>query len=83
MPRSRRQDAFRAALPASGLHTRACVHTLRHAWATPLLEAGLHLRLIQAYRGHPSPSPTALYTPLTLQAQEMACVAINRLMADR
>ena len=82
MPRSSLQDAFRAALQESGIHKRACVHTLRHSWATPRLEAGINRRLIQAYLGHQSPSTTALYTHLTLQAQELAGVAINRLMED-
>jgi integrase/recombinase XerD len=37
MPRSSVQDAFRAALKASGLPKRASVRTLRHSWATHLL----------------------------------------------
>jgi integrase/recombinase XerD len=82
MPRSSVQDAFRAALRESGIPKRACIHTLRHSWATHLLETGVNLRLIQEYLGHNSPATTALYTPLTLQAQEMAGVAINRLMED-
>ena len=48
MPRTRVQDALRAALRDSGIHKRASVHTLRHSWATPLREAGVNLRLIQA-----------------------------------
>ena len=83
MPRSSRQDAFRAALQERGSHKRAGVHTRRHSWATPLLEAGLTRPLIQAYLGQQSPSTTALYTHLTRPAQELAGVAINRLMEDR
>ena len=82
MPRSSVQDAFRAALKASGIPKRASVHTLRHSWATHLLEAGVNLRLIQEYLGHHSPATTALYTHLTLQAHEMAAPSINRLMED-
>jgi hypothetical protein len=82
-PRSSGQDAFRAALKASGLPTRASVHTRRHSWATHLLEAGVHLRLMQESLGHHSPATTALYTHLTLQVHEMAATSSNRLMADR
>lgn len=49
MPRTSVQGAFRAALIASGLNKRASVHTRRHRSATPLLEAGVNLRLIQDY----------------------------------
>jgi site-specific recombinase XerD len=80
MPRHSVQDAFRAALKASGLPKRASVHTLRHSWATHLLEAGVNLRLIQHSLGHNSPSTTALSTHLTATAEAIATETLNRLL---
>jgi integrase/recombinase XerD len=82
MPRSSVQDAFRAARTASGIHKRASVHTLRHSYATHVLEAGVNLRLIQEYLGHNTPTTTAIYTHLTLKADAIARDALNRLMTD-
>ena len=50
--------------------------------STHLLEAGVNLRLIQAWLGHKSLRTTALYTHLTHKAQVSAVAAINQLMAD-
>ena len=82
MPRNSVQDAFRAALKASGLNKRASVHTLRHSYATHLLEAGVHLRLIQDSVGHHSLTTTALYTHLTVPADARARDALAGLMGD-
>jgi integrase/recombinase XerD len=80
--KSRVQKVFRAALKESGIHKPASVHTLRHSWATHLLEAGVNLRLIQAYLGHKSPVTTSIYPHLTIKAEQIAAQVINRLMND-
>ena len=72
--------AFAAALKESGVQKQATVHTLRHSWATHLLEAGVSLRTIQTYLGHSSPRTTALYTHLTQLTETQAAKAIDQLL---
>ena len=74
------QIAFKAALQESGIQKPATVHTLRHSYATHLLEAGVNLRLIQLYLGHRSMQSTAHYTHLTRQAEIQVESAINALV---
>lgn len=81
-PRSSIQIAFKKAVRGAGVHKRVSVHSLRHSYATHLLEAGVNLRLIQDYLGHRSPSTTALYTHLTDRAKALATATIDQLMAD-
>jgi site-specific recombinase XerD len=74
------QFVFKAAVRESGIRKQATVHTLRHSYATHLLEAGVSLRVIQAYLGHSSPASTTIYTHLTQKVEAPAVVAINQVM---
>jgi integrase/recombinase XerD len=76
------QSAFYRALKKAGIHKRAHVHTLRHSYATHLMEAGIHLRLIQDNLGHLSPKTTAIYTHLTKEVRETQTDPLNEFMKD-
>ena len=83
MPKSSLQGAFRRAKVEAGIQKRGVsVHTLRHAYATHLLEAGVNLRTIQQYLGHSQLETTMVYLHLTHVGQEDAYARINSLMGD-
>jgi site-specific recombinase XerD len=72
------QTTFRLARAASGLPAEATVHTLRHCYATHLLEEGVSLRSISQYLGHASLDTTVIYTHLTPlnEARTRAALAV-------
>jgi integrase len=58
----------------------ATIHTLRHSYATHLLEAGVNIRLVQHYLGHATLISTMVYLHVTDLGDNDATERINRLM---
>ena len=76
------QKAMKLAVARCGIAKKACVHTLRHSYATHLLERGVPLPVIQELLGHRSPRTTLIYTHLTEPSVVRVRETIDELMAD-
>ncbi|WP_240616636.1 tyrosine-type recombinase/integrase, partial [Marinobacter fuscus] len=80
MARASVQKAIKQVALDCGIRKRVHIHSLRHSFATHLLENGVNLRSIQTLLGHASPVTTARYTRMTQEAQQNSALMINALV---
>ncbi len=73
------QVVMRQAVSKAGLEKKATVHTLRHSFATHLLESGTDIRYIQALLGHANVNTTMIYTHISPKAARNIVSPLDRL----
>jgi len=76
------QHVFEKAVQVAGIQKKATVHTLRHSFATHLLEAGVDLRYIQELLGHSSSKTTEIYTHVSKRSIGRIISPLDRALED-
>ena len=77
--------AMKIAVAESGLskkHEKITPHTLRHSYATHMLEAGVTVKQVSSYLGHATLKPTLVYLHLTAISEEQARWALGTLAGN-
>ncbi len=74
--------AFRDGLEKARIKKKATVHTLRHSYATHLLENGVGIRIIQGALGHKCIGSTTRYTHLTSKTDQILTQAVSQQMSE-
>ena len=74
------QQVMANAVAKAGLEKKATVHTLRHSFATHLLESGTDIRYIQQLLGHASIKTTMIYTHITPKAERKIVSPLDSLV---
>lgn len=82
MDRGSTQKAFAQVVADCHIHKKVSIHSLRHSYATHLIEAGLDLSRVQTLLGHAYPDTTVRYVHMTDKRRVDQSALIGALMAD-